>query len=203
MVAFLVFITTYKTKWLFAFLSTLFCLLGVNFSTNAAALTQRKIIFYNTPNHLVIDIVNGKESIFITDESFLGEGDKFFSSHEKFKQTIRVTQQKKYAVNKTVCEDYCFLKNNYACFFDRKIVVINENYTIDNIKDRGLEVDYVILSHNPFVDVEKLRKKVIFKKIIIASSNSHKNNMRWKALFVKHNIDYYSIIDSGAYLEDV
>ena len=64
-------------------------------------------------------------------------------------------------------------------------------------------MDLIILSKNPKIKIQDLKKLYNFKKIIIDSSNSEWRNEEWKKECKELNVDLYSVIDSGAYIEEM
>ena len=61
----------------------------------------------------------------------------------------------------------------------------------------------VIVSKNPAINIKDIQKLYDFKKIIFDSSNSFRNIEKWKKECGEINIHFYSVPDSGAYIEEL
>jgi competence protein ComEC len=66
-----------------------------------------------------------------------------------------------------------------------------------------LRVDLLIISKNPKLRISDLGKWYDYKKIIFDSSNSTWKVEKWKKECQEMKIRFYSVPDSGAYIEEI
>lgn len=157
---------------------------------------QKRIVVYNTKASTAIDLIAGNESVFVSNSvtdydldfhitpNRIQSGIKhihFFDSNEFFNQPFASV----------------FMKNNFIGFAGKKMFLLNRNKVQ---LASAVKVDYIIVSANAFVNIKEIKENFIFEKVIIDASNSKKQNKLLVNLFIKHDIPFYSVPDSGAFI---
>ncbi|MBC8173285.1 MAG: hypothetical protein H7X71_05195, partial [Chitinophagales bacterium] len=72
---------------------------------------------------------------------------------------------------------------------------INKNY---QLKETPVTlVDYVVISGNPFLNMEALGKEFPHAVFLLDGSNSRKSIQYWKKYFNEHKMPYYDITEQG------
>lgn len=82
--------------------------------------------------------------------------------------------------------------NKIMCFYDKKVLVINEVNMLNNITS-NISVDYIIISENPDVSISKLQRYFLTKKVVFDSSNSYYNVANWVDECNKLGIPYHDV----------
>ena len=95
------------------------------------------------------------------------------------------------------------IQNNFIRFGNKTIVIVDSLPWIKSVLNNKLKADYIILSKNPKIKISSLKNLFEFKKVIIDSSNKQWKNDKWKKECEELKIDFYSVIDSGAYAEEL
>ncbi len=214
MIFFLLIITVsgsfiYKSK-LYLRLSLLSILvMATSFSTkNINQQKQNIFIIYSISNHSAIDLISGKNCIFLASEDLLLHNNK-----QDIEFNIRQNRIRKEVVNnvketiignkvKGFSKPYFWNNNSYYMFYDMRFKIItglepvetNENNNLPKVK-----LDYLIVSQDAWLDIIDLKRIYDFEKIIFDSSNSFWKINRWIEECVKLDVKYWSIRHQGAY----
>lgn len=165
---------------------------------------QKKIIVYNIPKTSAMDFISSNNNVLLTDSAFANNESALLFRVKHNWWDLGIT-------NSTIkTNDFSttnlIIKKNYILFYSKKIVIINEQSKFKKITktfQSPIIVDYLVISKNPNVRLTDILKLVYAKKIIFDSSNSEYRINKWKTECVKLNQPYYSVIDSGAYIEDI
>jgi len=90
---------------------------------------------------------------------------------------------------------------HYYSFKNQKIIQVNSNSLFRYPSNNKLDVDYVILSENPRLDIQDLTKYINFKMLIFDSSNNYYSIAKWKNQSKELGINYYDLFERGAYVK--
>ena len=160
---------------------------------------QKRLVIYNIPKTSAIDFISAQSNTLLTDTAFANNKSalQFRVKNNWWDSGIN---------NNTIITgdfktNYLTIKNNFIQFYDKRIAVINEKGIIkhaDALSLSQLNLDYLVISKNPYLDLSEIKKQYNPKMIIFDSSNSEYNIKKWKAECTKFDQAYYSVIDSGA-----
>jgi competence protein ComEC len=201
----LVFLFQKRQRFVYPALGILILVLSIQVYENYRERKQRTFIVYNIPKTQAYDFISGKNGVFLSQTSFMNNASsvKFHVSHNW--DDMGITERKFIeAVGKESYSSEIFLReNNFLQFASRKMMVIDSLPYLKNDLSQKLSVDYIILSKNAKARIKDLQKQFSFKKIIIDSSNSEWKNNKWKKECEELKVDFYSVIDNGAYIENL
>lgn len=97
-----------------------------------------------------------------------------------------------------------FFKDNFLAFYDRKIAWVNDTELMcKNDSCYKMNVDYVIVSKNPKVQISEILQNYNCKKIIIDSSNSKYKIDKWKAEASAMGIELFIVSEKGAFFDEM
>jgi competence protein ComEC len=65
---------------------------------------------------------------------------------------------------------------------------------------KRIKIDYILLSHNPHVDISRLHDYFIYELIIFDSSNTPFLIRKWKSACKKLPLRFFSVPDEGAFV---
>ncbi|MBI3503066.1 MAG: ComEC/Rec2 family competence protein [Bacteroidetes bacterium] len=201
----LIFLFQKRQRFIYPALGILILILFLQVYENYRERNQKKFIVYNIPKTPAYDFISGKQNVFISNSKFMYNQSavKFHVKHNwddmgmENMKFIETNEKANYNTEKF------FMNNNFMQFDSKKIVVIDSLPYFKNELKQKLQVDYLILSKNAKVRIKDLQKQFTFKKIIVDSSNSEWKNKKWKKECEELNIDFYSVIDNGAYIENL
>jgi len=92
---------------------------------------------------------------------------------------------------------------NYLSFGNKKIIQIQSDSLNQFESNKKLSVDYVILSNNVNISINRLQQMFNFNFIIFDSSSSFYKVRKWEKDCLENDIPYYSVSNKGAYIESL
>jgi len=156
--------------------------------------SQQKLIVYNVPQHQAIDFIDGNNYRFVGDSILLEDG-LLQNFHLK---PGRIALQ----LNKKVeSMPACFDKNGFYQFGNKKIAVLEETAQFD--MEKKMNIDYIIISKSPRLDIAQLAKTFNCSKFIFDASNSLWKIEKWKQDCDNLNLPYHSVPEQGAFVTDL
>lgn len=155
---------------------------------------QQKIIVYNVPKQRAIDVIDGRKYVFIGDSSLL-EDDFLRNFHLKPSRILN-----RIAVA-PAAKDVSGT-NKYFLWRTKKIMMINKATSFNNA-DKKIDVDLLVISKNPKINISKLAHSLNIKQIVFDGSASYWRLNQWKKDCDSFNIPYYDVKDKGAFVMNV
>lgn len=92
-----------------------------------------------------------------------------------------------------------FHQKQFIGFHDLKIALINTDYSMIDVES-PIELDYLIISGNPEIDIPKILKTYSCKKIIVSSSTAPWSIKKWKKEISKSEIPVHYVKEEGAFV---
>lgn len=172
-------------KFTFAFIAIFF---AVQFYYQYSTVRQRKLVVYNLSQHTAIDFMLGKQYYFVGDSVLLQDG---FLRNFHLKPS-RISHRTYEQPNITPKENSVWTINN------KTIVHINQSYRYDSTAK--ITADVVIVSNNPKLYLNQLKKTINCKLLVFDSSNPQWKLKYWKADCEKLNIHYFCTSEQGAFV---
>jgi competence protein ComEC len=84
-------------------------------------------------------------------------------------------------------------------YFAGKTIKVIQPGNVPDFSEITEGINYLILSHNPRISIEKLNEIYPQSSIIIDSSNSFRNSQRWAEECENLGIDCWSVREKGAF----
>ena len=172
---------------------------------------QQRMVVYNINNHSAIDLVNGRENIFISD-TILSQDKNALRFHIRqhwwknglYATVIPATTTKATSQNS---DDNYFYDPPFLFFADQKWVHVDSSYAKKllnvNVPSQPLKADVLLLSENAHVTLKRLRQFISASQIIIDSSNKKWKSDRWMKEADSLKLNCYSIPDKGAFIQEL
>lgn len=199
-IIFLFFYFTKKsTYYLMASLSFIIVLLSSFSFNNYQSQKQKRIIIYNAPKVYAIDFINSKNTVLFTDTLVLYKTNTFLSNLKLNWSSLGITNNS--TAHSTIFNDCLWIKNNCIQFYNKRLVLINKEFQIksDFKNSKPLKIDYLILSNNTTISIDKLKTLYDPQLIVFDSSNSKYKINSWKEHCKKMKQPYYSVVESGTF----
>jgi len=165
-------------------------------------LQQRNVVVYNVRNHSAIGILNGTQEIILTDSLFMNDERNIeFNIRPHLiasgvKKPVFVDLQDRISFNQGI-----FIDGSFVYAGGLKLVIINSNNPFVYAKNTTkLNVDHIVISGNPKINMKALIDQFSFKSIIFDSSNAPWNIQKWKADCESMGISCIIVAESGAWV---
>lgn len=201
----MVFIYRKQVRYLFISLSTLIILLSLQTLEARSIHKQKAIIVYNVPKTSAYDLVSGTQTVFLADSSLIHDpGRMLFNVHHNWWDRNIVKQQliEMEHASEFHGEDL-LIKNDLIQFGNKRIAIVRSLPKIKSRIHTKLHVDLILVAKNPKLKISDLQNWFEFKKIIFDPSNSLWKIEKWRKECEERGIDFYSVPDSGAYVEEL
>jgi competence protein ComEC len=201
----IVFLYNKQIRYLFISLGATILLLSLQTAEAHSTRKQKAIVVYNIPKISAYDFISGKQTVFLADSCLCCNHSSmlFHITHNWWERNITTQELIKTENLAAFYNDDISIRNNFIQFENKRIAIVHELPEINSNRIQKLNVDLIILSKNSSITIKGLQRYFDFKKLIIDSSNSGRKNESWKKECKDLNIDCFSVIDSGAYIEEI
>jgi competence protein ComEC len=170
-----------------------FALQGIH--DNWQSSKQQKIIVYNVPQHKAIDLVNGNRYQFVGD-SILLEDAWLQNFHLKPGRIARQLDKRTDSLD-------CVFNSGMFYQFNNKKILIADKAMIFDTGTKKIDLDLLIISKNPKVDIAELAKTFNCIQIVFDASNLPWKIEKWKNECKLLNLKYHSIPETGAFTYNI
>ncbi|QHS61838.1 ComEC/Rec2 family competence protein [Chitinophaga agri] len=156
---------------------------------------QHKMVVYNIPGHTVIDIIQGRSAAMVSGEEIAD------SLYERYLRPAHALYGVKHRPSfNDREEDSCQLPGfRIRAVGDKRLVVV-DSLLPDRYPQKKIRTDYLLLSHNPRVDIRQLERMFCVDRYIFDASNSRLNIQRWKSDCYVLTLRFFSVPDQGAFV---
>ncbi|MFH2095735.1 MAG: ComEC/Rec2 family competence protein [Bacteroidota bacterium] len=172
----------------------------------------KRFIVYNIGNNSVIDFIDGTRSVLLTGQTDLDSKAmsdvksnwiKSGVSHSTLIDRYRLIDGKYLdSLNNQECIPV-FIWKNYLKYEGRSLVLVNSEEQLIRKPISRLKVNYVVLSDNARVDIEKVIAYYDADTIIIDSSNSFWMAEKWEDECRQLNVPCHVVKTKGAFICDL
>lgn len=158
---------------------------------------QQKIVVYAVPKQSAVALIEGRKVRYIFDEELLrNESSMLF--HVKHHWWSCGIEQETEAESKSLPFGKLMFFNG-----ERILMIDTAMEKIDFDIERKLKVDLVVLSHNPKLYLQNLKKAVDFNEVVFDSSNKPWRIKYWRDDCLKLRLKYWDVSEQGAYIKDL
>lgn len=181
-----------KNKMAFKF-TLAFSLIFASFIAfdEACAYSQKKMIVYNIPLYKAVEFVDRNHFHFVGDSMVMK--DKLIHAFNlkpahillKIKESGSFTNSLKF-------------NNNFYQFYDSRILIIDS--AIKFSTDKKVDLDYIIFSKNPKLNLADIATVFNCKKYIFDASNSSWKIEQWKKECEELHLQFHSVSEQGAFV---
>ncbi|HQW93036.1 MAG TPA: hypothetical protein PKY28_08040, partial [Ferruginibacter sp.] len=156
---------------------------------------QQKLIIYHVPQRQAIDIVQGNRYQFIGDPILPEDG-----SLQNFH--IKPGRIKHQLLNRTDSLAGVFTSGMFMQLQHKRILLINRPVIFDTVYP-PIEIDLVVVSGNPKLNMAMLSKAFTCKQIVFDASNPLWKIEKWAKECTELKLQFHSIPASGAFIYNV
>lgn len=175
------------------------------FNTNQ----QHKLIVYNIPQYSAINFIDGTDNILVSDIKLTKNRSKmlfhtqnnWINNGAENEKVVRLDHLiKKHQLSNIMRIDNLnlFTKRNYFQFYNHTIAIVDRNFKFRSVKQK-LDCDILILTKNSQISIPELTEMFNSKFIVIDASNSTYNRERWTKELAGSKIDFWDVVENGAF----
>jgi len=195
----------YKKK-MYLFLVFIFSigLTGSFLSQRIHQLKSRKIIVYAAKNLPAFDFINGGTSILlydpkVRDNVYFEENHQATCSALGIKNNLRIMLTSgKINSSGLLFHDCFYKKGDFIQFYDKRIGFLNRQ--LPALVNRKIHLDYLVLTGNPKVTIDQIKKIFAVDEIVVHPSNSRWISNEWKAEAALMKMKIRFVNETGAYV---
>ena len=151
---------------------------------------QQKIIVYNVPQKRAIDIVSGRNYLFIGDSDLLAN-DFARNFHLKPSRIL-------YRINDGTTLDNLSLFENYLSYNDKHILLLDESVSF-LAEGATPSVDLLVISKNPKIYIKKLAASLNIRQVVFDGSVPAWKANYWKKDCDSLHIPWHDVTVKGAF----
>ncbi len=156
---------------------------------------QQKVIIYNISRHRAVDFIDRNQFVFAGDSSLMKEG---LQQNFHLKPARIALQASRPVENIPSLQQ----QNGYYQFCNKKLLFIDSS-AILSTPDSAIEIDLLLFSYNPPVDIKEVIKAVKPACIVFDASNSLWKIQKWKRDCEALILRCHSVPEEGAFILEV
>jgi competence protein ComEC len=182
------------------------CLLFIgtySFTDNLKNNQQQTVIIYSVNKNSVIEYYSGHNGLSVQSSFPVPEDQSFIYQIKGNRIACGIRQIRKTSLYQETLKDagMRFWKSGPCYLFNQKRLIV-QNGNLDRVQSISVPVatDYLLLTNNPFPDIETLLSRYRFKQVILDASNSPYTANKWKKLCNDNRIPCHYTASDGAYI---
>lgn len=203
LIVFSLYFSSKKKKWLFLSLSVIGLLQGSILLGEIDRYRSRYFFLHDIGKSLMLDF-SGRGSSILTGELRVLENPYFSESVKRCHLATGTKEKYRFLMipgmsNKNSFKDpgVFFKKGNYIQFYEKRIGIIHSR--IPSGVEKKLDLDWIILTGNPELSLDDVKKAYNVKTVIIDRTNSFRKTKQWVKEAKEHNLNCHSIGEKGAF----
>lgn len=156
---------------------------------------QSELRIYNVNRHLAIGVFSQKESLLYADSIFLTSKNYPYLL-ESINVKNRINDINTLSFPNLHRRENLLIANNIIQLAEKRIFIMDEEFETNEI----IVVDILLLRNNVKFDLQEIRKKVHFKKLLLDESNYDRTIAQYSTEAEKLSIPYYILKNNFAYV---
>ena len=151
---------------------------------------QRLLVIYNLPKLTVVEYVEGRKS--------WRTGDSAGLEHPALAASQLALGVKE---NKNPPPAISYARQSYLfSIAGKRLLILGANLQHAHPPLKKIKIDYILLSHNPKVDISRLQDFFIYKQLVFDASNSAFQRRKWKNACNQLPLRCFSVPEQGAFV---
>lgn len=206
------FIMNKKIQYLRYFLVSVILILVIGIYEKSELIKQQKFYVYNIKGVSAINFIDGSNNVLFSDiekqtskisSALKGNWISLGVEKERVVPFAQLNEQFLFTNLITTDNGNLFFKKNFFNFYGCRIVIIRDDFTINDSLKTIIPVDYMILSNNTKMKITYLLTGFKPKQIIIDSSNSNWKINQWIKEADLLKVPYHVVSKQGAFIADI
>jgi competence protein ComEC len=202
----LIYLIIIKKEMKVTFFAALLCFLFIGTSfliDNQKYKKQHTITIYSIRNSTIIDYFSGQSCLSFQSFNPLSEDKSNAYQINENRIACGINQIRNNSLYRETIKNVSMgLWKSGSCYMfeQKRLIVQNGNPVRTNFKDFPIATDYLLLTGNPYPDLDVLLSHYRFKQLILDASNTPNNALKWKKLCNDYRIPCHYTASDGAYI---
>lgn len=192
------FVIKRNAKFALAGLSLFLVTIFISYSYNIQQHNKKEIVLYSVPKNFVLAInKNGKQRIFTKDT--LSEK-AFTFSIKNSHRLLRIDDYETLLLNDSLKTDDVQVDKDLLIVQNKSFYFLKKNNTRKTFTT-PLQIDYLVLSDNCFLNIESVKANFIYKQLLISSDNDNYHLKIFRKLLTENNMKYVDLSEKSLVIE--
>jgi competence protein ComEC len=153
------------------------------------------MVVYDVPGHTLVEMIDSRTATALTEEEVAD------SLYERYLQPAYSLYGVKYRKQvRNGMQDSCTFPGFRVLIAGSRRLVVVDSILPEICPKKKIKTDYLLLSHNPRVDIRQLEQIFCVGTYIFDASSSLWNIRRWKSDCYMLTLRFFSVPDQGAYV---
>lgn len=201
------FIVVKNILWLRISLVLIVFYLALWLSDSISATRQKQMVVYDVKGNTAIQLTEGRNSILIADSALLKNESSYIFNISRNVYHLGISSMKKINSEKLEKQKIksgsgIYLNENFILFNKKRYLIVDEKFNGKSLLQKKLKLDAVIVTNKSIRNISSLLNRYSFQKLIAASSVPAWLVRKLQLQCVEKNIDFYSVSEKGAYVEE-
>lgn len=157
-------------------------------------LFNKKVIVYNIPHYQALHLVDGRSVCFIGDSAVL--------ENKNMMRNTFLPAAIYYQLQSDGRADKCLRQSHFIQFYNTRIFILDQQVVSKNLT-KAYPVDYILISHHPDPDFEKIKNIFSPKMVVFDGSNPLWKIKLWKTACDSLHLHCFSVQEEGAWIANV
>jgi len=192
------FVIKRNAKFAIACLSLFLVTIFISYANNIQQVKKQELVFYSVQKNFVLAINNnGKQSIFTKDTLT----EKAFSfSIKNSHRILGINEYQTFILNDSLKTDGVIADKDLLFVQNKSFYFLKKNNTRKTFAT-PLQIDYLVLSDNCFLNIESVKANYIYKQLLISSDNDNYHLKIFRKLLNENNIKYVDLSEKSLVIE--
>lgn len=171
---------------------------------------QQKMVVYNIPGQTTVDVMRGKKAVCLLQmpadsiyHKYIHPAHALYGVRYDVKGILsesRISTDISAAIGQVAADGACTVRGcRMVCIGQKRLVIVDS--ALAHIHPRKkIRTDYLLLSHNPQVDIRQLEQMFDVGCYIFDASSGLRRIQQWKSDCYVLTLRFFSVPDQGAYV---
>jgi competence protein ComEC len=192
------FVIKRNAKFAIACLSLFLVTIFISYAYNIQQVKKQELVFYSVQKNFVLAINNnGKQSIFTKDTLT----EKAFSfSIKNSHRILGINEYQTFLLNDSLKTDGVLADKDLLIVQNKSFYFLKKDNTRKTFAT-PLQIDYLVLSDNCFLNIESVKANYVYKQLLISSDNDNYHLKIFRKLLNENDMKYVDMSENSLVVE--
>ncbi len=193
------FVIQRKAKYILVTLSLFIVTIFISYAYNIQQQNKDELILYSVPKNFAIGI-NRKEKQLLFTSDTLKEKAFSFSIKNSYR-IFRINEHQTSLLNDSTNTNDIFIDNNLLVINNKSFYFLKKDNT-RKVFSQPLEIDYLVLSDNCYLNIGSIKTNYAFKQLLISSNNNSYHLKIFRKLLDENKMKYIDLSEQSMIITD-